>query len=341
MPPAAAWPTCCATGPARGSTCGLMVDGFGSFTLSGAMIERLRAAGVGVHVFHSFRRAIRGSQFLQQLNQRNHRKLLVVDDTIAYFGGMNVIDQSGLHTTGDAKARKLPSSAGWRDIHARMVGPRQAEIAAMMDRLWRRVHREPRAKPPRWSVPNFARAPEEAIYFFDSRPSLADRRPHRVLVPLIRQAERDITIAMAYFIPIGRVLRELIRARRRGVRVRVILPGHSDVKLVQWASRHFYEFLLKHGIRIYERHDRMMHAKAMVIDDHWSVIGSCNLDARSLRINLEFLAVVRSGPLAAELSRICTEEIAASTRIDAQMCRNRRWWQRWRNRLAWGLRKWL
>ncbi len=203
------------------------------------------------------------------------------------------------------------------------------------------MHREPRDKPPRWSVPDFARAPDEAIYFFASRPSLADRRPHRVLVPLIRQARREITIAMAYFIPIGRVLRELLRARRRGVRVRVILPGHSDVKIVQWASRHFYEFLLKHGIHIYERHDRMMHGKAMVIDDRWSVIGSCNLDARSLRINLEFFAVIRSQPLAAELSRICAEEIKASTQIDAQMCRNRAWWQRLRNRLAWGLRKWL
>ncbi len=71
------------------------------------------------------------------------------------------------------------------------------------------------------------------------------------------------------------------------------MPGQSDVKLVEWASRHFYEFLLKHGIRIYERYDRMVHSKAMVIDGRWSVVGSCNLDARSLRINLEFFAVIR------------------------------------------------
>ena len=140
---------------------------------------------------------------------------------------------------------------------------------------------------------------------------------------------------------LGRVLRELVKARRRGVRVRVILPQQSDVKVVQWATRHFYEYLLKRGIRIFERKDRMLHIKAMVIDGRWSVVGSCNIDARSLRLNLEYFALVHSAPLADALLAVCEEEIRASDRVTAESCRGRRWWQRWIDRAAWSLRKWL
>lgn len=319
----------------------LMIDGFGSFSTPTAMITRMQEAGVQVHVFHALSQVIRGPRWLQAFNQRNHRKLMVVDEQIAYFGGMNVVDQSGIQTAEEAKAKSLPTSAGWRDVHARMVGPRTSEIAAMMERLWRRVHHEKRGKSLRWRVPNFARTPDDSFYFFDSRPTFGDRRPHRVLVPLMRQARREMTLLMAYFLPMGRVLRAMVKARRRGARVRVVVPEVSDVPLVQWATRHFYEFLLRRGIHIYERRDRMLHSKAMLVDDRWSVIGSCNLDARSLRINLEFFAVIQSEALAGLLGEICREEISESHRVTMTMARGRSCWRRWLDRLAWNMRKWL
>jgi cardiolipin synthase len=183
--------------------------------------------------------------------------------------------------------------------------------------------------------------PGETISFFDSRPNLKYHRPQRVLVPLIRSARRSITMSMAYFIPVGRVLRELVRAHRRGVTVRVIIPGESDVKLVQWATRHFYSYLLRRGIRLYERRDQMLHSKVMVIDDEWSVIGSCNMDPRSLRLNLEFLSVIRSPAMAATITRICHYEMRHSDRVTAAAIRKRTCWQRFRDRLAWSLRWWL
>jgi cardiolipin synthase len=125
------------------------------------------------------------------------------------------------------------------------------------------------------------------------------------------------------------------------VRVRVIVPGSSDVKVVQWATRHFYEYLLKRGIRVYERNDQMLHSKVIVIDHRWSVIGSCNLDARSLRLNLEFFAVVHSRGLAAAVDRICREEMRQSTRITTDYCRRRSLWQRVLGRAAWAARRWL
>jgi len=320
----------------------LMVDAFGSFGTPSSVFNRLRTAGVKVHIFHAFWDAVLGQlRFLRVLNQRNHRKLLVVDDRIAYFGGMNVVDQSGIHSKADAKQLHLPSSAGWRDVHVRLEGRRQAEVAQAFERLWRRAHHEPRIAEPRWPIQQMLKAPPDSIFFFDSRPASRFRRPQRILVPLIQAAKREVILCVAYFLPIGRILRELLRARKRGVRVQVIIPGQSDVKLVQWATRHFYEFLLKRGIRVYERRDRMLHSKAMVVDGNWSVIGSCNLDARSLRTNLEFFAVIHSPDVAKALKQICQEEIRNSVRVTSEHLKRRSRWQRLVDRTAWAFRRWL
>jgi cardiolipin synthase A/B len=181
----------------------------------------------------------------------------------------------------------------------------------------------------------------DALHFFASRHTRRTRRVARVIVPLIRRARREIIVSMAYFIPVGRVLRELFRARRRGVRVRVIVPGDSDVQAVHWATRHLSRRLLARGIQIYERQDFMLHSKVMVIDGQLTVVGSCNLDPRSLRLNLEFLAVIRSRAMAAAATAFCRHELAHSRRVRRAEIRNRPLWRRIRDRLAWSIRRWL
>jgi cardiolipin synthase len=319
----------------------LMYDAFGSLGTPAEFFEGLRDAGVQVHAYHTVREALRRSALFRVLNRRNHRKLLVVDDCVAYFGGMNLVDQSGIRTVADARARRLPASAGWRDVHVRLEGPRQRDIALAMDRLWRRAHRRRGVRWPAWPLRRMLAERGERIYFFESRPSFKARRTARIFVPLIRRARRSITLSMAYFIPVGRVLRELMRASRRGVRVRVILPGQSDVRLAQWASYHLYARLLRAGIRIFERFDNMLHSKVMVIDDRWTVTGSCNLDPRSLRLNLEFVAVIASPKLTGVMNDICAYEIRHSRRVCRRDVAGRPWWQRVRDRAAWALRWWL
>ena len=313
----------------------LMIDAWGSFNLPTATINRLRAAGVLVHVFHDFGEAFhRRLKFLQVLNQRNHRKLLVIDDAIAYFGGMNIVDQSGIRSTDDAKARHLPASAGWRDVHVRLVGPKQAEIAESCLRLWRRVHHQKSSRGP-LAGQGSAQGHGRRDFLF--------RLSAIVQVPTPATGARAADSAGAARDHAGDGLlsadgtnpARVLRARRRGVRVNVIVPGHSDVKVVQWVLRHAYEFLLKRGIRIYERRDRMLHSKIMTVDGRWSVIGSCNWDARSLRLNLEFFAVIRSEAMAAALDHTCREEIRASVRVTPAYCRRRYWWQRMLHRTAW------
>lgn len=318
----------------------VMYDSVGCYSTPAAYFQRLERAGVKVHAYRTLRETLSRRSFFRFFNRRNHRKLLVIDERAGYFGGMNIVDQRGLHTVEDAKARRLPPSAGWRDLHVRLAGPQQLELAGAFDRLWQRVHHR---RPPRhpWRIDRMLASEGDSISFFDSRPTLRHRRPGRVFVPLIRQARRDITVSMAYFIPTGQVLRELVRARRRGVKVRVIVPGHSDVKLVQYAARYMYEFLLRRRFQIYERKVSMLHSKVMVIDGQWTIVGSCNLDPRSLRLNLEFLGVFHSRAMAAAVKRVCRYEMHNSQRITRADYGKRTWRQRLVDRIAWSFRRWL
>ena len=147
-------------------------------------------AGVHVHAFHSLGEALWRFSFLRVLNRRDHRKLLVLDDRVAYFGGMNIVDAGS--TLSALHAEHLPHSAGWRDIHVRLVGPQQGEIAESFERSWRRAHREPVPRRPpeyrRVQLPDAA----EFLRFFDTGPSrrhirasrLFTRRPVHLIRPL-------------------------------------------------------------------------------------------------------------------------------------------------------------
>ena len=181
----------------------------------------------------------------------------------------------------------------------------------------------------------------ESIQFFDSGPGRKHTRAARVFSQLIRRAQRRLVLSMAYFLPVGPVLRQLLRAHRRGVFIQVVLPGESDVRLVQRATRSLYRRLLRRRFHIYERQTSMLHSKVMIIDEQWSLLGSCNLDARSLYINFEFLAVIHSRNLATALSKIVRDEIDGSRRVTLRSHAKQNWWQRLLDRLAWSLRWWL
>ena len=158
---------------------------------------------------------------------------------------------------------------------------------------------------------------------------------------MILAARERLTFSMAYFLPVGSVLRRLLKARRRGVFVRVVVPGESDVPLVQHATEHLYSLLLRRRFHVYERQATMLHSKLTIIDDRWAVIGSCNLDARSLWINLEFLAVIQSPNLARVLNDIVAYEIAHSRPVTLRDYLRHSWWRSFVNGLAWMLRWWL
>jgi cardiolipin synthase len=245
-------------------------------------------------------------------------------------------------TVAEAERRRVPSSGGWRDVHVRLTGPQQEDVAESFDRSWRRAHRERVHPRPRlYRRGRLAEEDGESLQFFDSGPGRRHSRAARVFTHLIDHARERLTISMAYFLPVGRVLRALLRAARRGVAVRVIVPGESDVPVVQAATRHLYDRLLKQRVRIFERQENMLHSKLMVGDGEWSLVGSCNLDPRSLWINLEFLAVIRSPALAKELEHLADFEQAHSREITLAESRARGWGRRVFDGLAWSLHWWL
>jgi cardiolipin synthase A/B len=316
----------------------VLYDALGSVSTPAVFFRRMQRAGVQVHTFHSWWEALWRFSPVSIINRRDHRKLIVIDDRVAYFGGMNIVDPKSASAGGRGRVHV---ALGWRDIHVRLRGSRQAELAESFERSWRRAHHLPvRRRPRSYRLARLAPG-EESIQFFDCGHGPRYTRAWRVFSQVLRQTRHTLMLSMAYFLPYGRLLRDFLRAHRRGVFVRVVVPGESDVPIVQRATRHLYRILLRRRFHIFERQRNMLHSKVLVADDAWSIIGSCNLDARSLRMNLEFLAVIHSPRLAQILSDIIRYEAAHSRRMTVRECRQWTWWQRFKDRTAWALRWWL
>jgi cardiolipin synthase len=326
---------------AAGVECRLLYDTVGSLQTPERFFADLRNAGVAVVAYRPVGNWLRRLWFWRKFHRRDHRKLVVLDDRLAYFGGMNLVDQGGSLVPGTPSEEHRRGEPPWRDVQVRIAGSQAVQVAAAWNDLWSHVHRLPSESRVNPTPREILRAQGDAVFFFDARPHVKHRRPGRVLVKLIDESRTSITLAMAYFLPFGRIMRALIRARRRGVTVQVIVPRQNDVPVVQWASRYMYEKLLRHGIRLYERKDRMLHSKVMVIDGTWSVVGSMNLDPRSLLLNVEFFAVVRSSKLAAALAAICRYERRRSEPVRMGHLRARTRWERFKHWFAWSFKRWL
>jgi cardiolipin synthase len=316
----------------------VLYDAFGSADAPGTFFRRMKSAGVKLHAYHSLWEALWRFSFLPLLNRRDHRKLIAIDDHIAYFGGMNLVAPG--YRTLPRKGRRSVS-VGWRDIHVRLCGARQVDIARSFELSWRVAHGLPAARRSRAERRACLAPGDEVIQFYDCGPARTYTRAWRVFSQVLRNTRHSLELSMAYFLPYGRVLRDLLQAHRRGVFIRLVVPGESDVPIVQSATRHLYTKLLRRRFHIFERQRNMLHSKVLVADKEWSIIGSCNLDARSLRINLEFLAVIRSRRLAQVLSDIIHYEVNHSHRITVRQCLRQSSWRRFLDRVAWLLRGWL
>jgi cardiolipin synthase len=267
----------------RGVKVDLMIDGFGSPDLSDEFIEGLTSAGVKVRVFDPAQRFLG-----QRLNvfRRMHRKITVVDGTRAFVGGINFSADHLLEFGPKAK----------QDYAVELAGPIVTEIHRFVlraiaiggkGRRWFR-HRL-RAAPPQANAP----AGDAEVQFVtrDNRRHTDDIERHYRAA--IRSARQRIVIANAYFFPGYRLIKEMRRAARRGVDVRLILQGEPDMPIVKTAASMLYHHLLHAGVRIYEYCERPLHGKVALADEQWSTVGSSNLDPLSLSLNLEANVVVR------------------------------------------------
>lgn len=302
----------------------VLYDGFGSMASNRLMFDRMRAAGAHVAEFHPIRPW--ETKFGWRPFNRDHRKLLVIDDDIAGLGGLNVgAEYAGSWVINSAK----PECELWRDNAVGIRGPGARLFLESFKRTWNYVQHGGRIR-----RAEFQQGLDEGdLGCMASVPTISS-----CLCPwlrrLIRRAQQSVYLTMAYFVPDDPLIKELCDAARRGVRVRLMLPGRTDVKIMRMASHAFYEKLMVSGVEIYERQAVVLHAKTIVIDGCCSVIGSTNLDTRSIEFNLEISSIIRNPLFGRQMQDLFENDVRYARRIDLATWRRRPWRDRF---VQWGV----
>ncbi|HVU04392.1 MAG TPA: cardiolipin synthase [Polyangiaceae bacterium] len=284
-----------------GVTVRVLVDAWGTPRFTGAFSRPLRAAGARVAAFRPSRFA---PPFAPRFAFVNHRKLVVVDDAIAFTGGMNVGDEY---------------ASEWHDLMAKIEGPAVHALDHVFLDDWyfasdeevREVDRDEFERPGNVACAVVASGPDREAFIHDTY-FLAFTR-----------AEARIWIATPYFIPSAALSTALRTAAGRGVDVRIVLPTASDVWIAKHAARSFYPNLLRAGVKIHEYEGPMVHAKAFVVDDGIASVGSANVDSRSFLLSFELSCFLRSPALNAELARWFEGLVASSHAVTLAECRSR------------------
>jgi cardiolipin synthase len=290
-----------------------LYDAIGSEKIDKRFLERLEAAGVEIAAYNPVR-----WYTLAQMNNRTHRKLMVVDGRIGFTGGAGVQDQ----WAGDAE-----DAEHWRDSHFRVEGPAAAQMQAAFMENWIEttgavLHGEgyfPRLEP----------AGDQLAQVVVSSPGGGGESMQLLYLLSIAAAQKSILLANAYFVPDNVELKTLAAAARRGVTVQIIVPGPIiDNKFVRRASRASWGDLLRAGVEIHEYEPTMFHVKSMVVDDLFVTVGSTNFDARSFSTNDEANLNVLDAQFAAAQRRIFEADLKRSRRVTLQEWEGRPWTQK-------------
>ena len=288
---------------AHGVKVHVIIDSIGGGRLDQKSIKRMTAAGIEWVKYHPLRLYELG--WTEKFNNRTHRKLLVVDGQVGFTGAVGIADE----WLGDAQSPKH-----WRDNHYLVRGPVVAQLQAAFIDNWmqatgRVLHGDD-------YFPPLEVAGEQWAQVFRSGPNGGSDSMQLMFLLSLAAARENIRLASAYFVPDRLTIEALIDARRRGVRVQIVVPGpHIDIKVVRRASRARWGDLLRAGVEIYEYQPTMYHCKQLVIDDLWVSIGSANVDNLSFRLNDEANLNVLDARFAQEQARVFDEDVAASKRI--------------------------
>ena len=291
----------------------LLFDALGSGKIDEDAVKAMKAAGIEVERYNPWR-----WNTLAQINNRTHRKIMVVDGRVGYTGGAGIGDD----WRGDARNPKE-----WRDTHFRIEGPVVNQIQAAFIENWievtgRVLHGE-------GYFPELRAAGSQAAQFIVTSPGGGSESMQLMYLVSIAAAAKSIKLSAAYFVPDGVEVRALAAARKRGVRVQLIVPGpETDSPLVRRASRSTWGELLRAGVEFYEYQPTFFHCKVMVVDDLWVSVGSTNFDARSFSVNDEANLNVYDREFALAQSRIFAHDLENSRRITREEWENRPWTER-------------
>ncbi len=289
----------------------LIYDSVGSIDLDPTLVTFMRNAGVQLLEYHP----VAPWRPRWAWNRRDHRKILVCDGRVGFAGGMNL---------SDANLPAAEGGADWRDVHARVEGRAAFDLDLLFRAVWSK-------QTDRWfeSVGDpRERVGGAPVKVASNQEFLRRFAIREAYVNALHAAETEVSIANSYFMPDWRVRRSLAHAARRGVSVRVLVPGSLDSNAVWHAMRSTYDSLLTRGVRLFEWMGPMLHAKAVVVDRHWCAIGSYNLDHRSLQHNLEVNLHVLDRAFAGELAALFERGVAGAREITLADWRRRSWTDR-------------
>jgi cardiolipin synthase len=281
----------------------VLIDALGSQRIEEKVIERMKHAGVQVELYNPVR-----WHSIARMNNRTHRKIMVVDGTIGYTGGVGIGDE----WTGNAQ-----DAEHWRDTHFRLEGPAVAQMQAAFMENWIEVTGDVLHGPDYF--PELPRAGKALAQFFVSSPGGGGESAQLLYLMSIAAAGRSIELSAAYFLPDNNEVRQLVAARKRGARVQIIVPGPlTDSAAVRRASRSTWGELLRAGVEIYEYQPTFYHVKVMTVDGLWVTVGSTNFDSRSFSTNDEANLNVYDRAFAQAQEKIFAQDLKRSRRISLE-----------------------
>jgi len=295
----------------RGVEVNVVVDAFGASDIPDDHVKRLEQSGASVGHYRPVR-----WYSIQESNYRNHRKILVVDGETAFTGGVGVAD----HWLGHAQDKEH-----WRDSQFRIRGP----VVHYLEAVFYESLAEtlPRVKPeigPTADAGPAAPAGGASSVIVSSAPNGGSGGVKRLFLVSIAASKRTLDITTPYFVVDESTQWSLDEARKRGVRIRILVEGdRTDAKTVKWASRSDYDALLEEGIEIYEYQPTMIHAKATVVDGTWSIIGSANFDNRSFDMNDEVNIGIADRSFAAAVTETFEDDLRSAKRLTLEEWRRR------------------
>lgn len=303
----------------QGVQVNLIRDSVGTLGTPAAFFQRLVDSGIRVLEFNPINPLVSRKEW--ELNQRDHRKLLIVDGHTAFLGGINI---SSVYSGGSRrKGSRARADAGlaWRDTDLQLRGPVVAEFQKLFLATWEKQKGDPLAAKNYFPRPRSAG--QQVVRAIGSSPDEPYSLIYATLLSAIGSAETSLHLTNAYFAPDPQLLAALEAAARRGVDVTLILPSRTDSWLIFHAGRGYYDRLLRAGVKIHERRGLILHSKTVLVDGVWATVGSTNLDWRSFLHNHELNAVVLGAEFGSQMQAMFKKDLAASDAVTIEQWERR------------------
>ncbi|MBI3524357.1 MAG: cardiolipin synthase [Betaproteobacteria bacterium] len=313
----------------------VIYDSVGTLGTPQAFFDKMRAAGIHLLAFNPVNPLKLIGPW--EPNNRDHRKILVVYGLVAFTGGVNISSTYANSSLFRSKARR-DAKVGWRDTHIKIEGPAVAALQWVFLDNWL-TQESPELADSNY-FPPLKNAGDKLVRVLASTPG-GDHEIYKAYALAIQEAKQTIHITSAYFVPDAQILEALSDAARRGVDVKIILPGVTDSGLVFHAAQSFYGEMLAGGIKIYQLQIAVLHAKTAVIDKVWSTVGSTNIDTRSFLHNDEINVVVLGDEFGNALESAFAEDLGYSVEITSEQWAQRPWSDRLKEWAARRLEYWL